>query len=563
MHLPAKNGLCSVAPGGRSGGPTVACEMVWLNKSWQMQGLERQGFQEIGAGSVRAEHPRVAVIAHIFYEYLWPEICESLANIPTAFDLYVNIVHGDDSEGLRRRIQARHPSARFSVSANRGYDIGGLFASLKLIDLERYDLICKVHTKRAAHLMYGEQWRRSMLQSLLGSPETVRRIWDRFSGDATLGMVGDARYRFGAELICHNAPQYSRLCKALGIEPDIDNLSFFGGTMFWCRPAIMARLRDLGLEVEDFERPPAKGENDLRDGQMAHAIERLLGRICTAEGFSLGTANRLDFFTSCDRGSAAQARWLAEAINRYEGDADCIVLEGGDRPVPQLLLEQLEAGVDFAVYLAPGSQCFADPRRIVNALADCNVIVIDDHYAASQRPTLVAVRACAETLAYLRRSRAGFAPLAIPGVRFLKPEQIGFGHSAASLPTTREITIDDHGRLFFDGGPCLLFRWPEDESGAHHEVLMAGRHTRGLRFLLKAFQRRATALGVGASTPRRPLRQLPTRLRQRFRDVHEDLGLGLKLLRREGGRQFLVRSYWYLRGRQLPHELKQDADTAR
>ena len=528
-----------------------------------MQGLERQGFQEIVADGARAGHPRVAVIAHIYYEHLWPEICEALANIPTDFDLYVNIVQGDDADGLRSRVLARHPSARISVSANRGYDIGGLFASLKQIDLDRYDLICKVHTKRAAHLMYGEQWRRSMLQSLLGSPAMVQRIWDRFSGDQSLGMVGDARYRFGAELLCHNGPHYRRFCKALGIEPDIDNLNFFGGTMFWCRPAIMARLRDLGLEVEDFERPPAKDENNLRDGQMAHAIERLLGRICTAEGFRLGTANRLDFFTSCDGAAAGQARWLAEAINRYQGDAECIVLEAGVRPVSQMLLEQLEAGVDFAVYLAPGSQCFADPRRIVNALADCNVIVIDDHYAASQRPTLVAVRACAETLAYLRRSRAGFAPLAIPGVRFLKPEQIGFGHSAASLPTTREITIDDHGRLFFDGGPCLLFRWPEDESGAHHEVLTAGRHTRGLRFLLKAYHHRATALGDEASQPRRPLWQLPTRLRQRFRDYREDLGLGLKLLRREGGRQFVIRSYWYLRGRHLPHELKQDADTAR
>lgn len=507
--------------------------------------------------------PRVVVIVHVFYADLWSGIADCLANIPADFDLCVNIVSDIDSPSLRSAIHSDFPIVRLSVSPNRGYDIGGLFASLKLLDLTQYDLICKVHTKKGAHLKFGDDWRRSMLQTLLGSAQTIREIWRRFAADPHLGMVGDARFRFGADLIGMNRPHYTDFCNRLGIDPDIDNLDFFGGTMFWCRPRILTRLLELDLDVTDFEAPPDARTRNLHDGQMAHAIERLVGRICTAEDLDIAAANRLRFCTAANTRLLPDATWLKDQIHDRMGDVECISFHREVGRIPALLIEQLQQGIEFVVYLAPTCECFVDPRAIVNALADCNVLVVGDADGLTKDPSLLAVRACEESMEFLRTATSDFEAERFPGVRIVEPRKTGLGLSTADLRATQQVTVDQDGRLFFDGTRCSVFRWPDDSNDAYYSLLQAGRNTRGLRFLLKAFSARECAIRPAEPGPARSAQQLPTLLRQRLRDYWEDLGLGLSLLKREGYKKFVYRCYWYVRGRQLPHELPEDIGATR
>ena len=53
-----------------------------------------------------------------------------------------------------------------------------------------------------------------------------------------------------------------------------DKYPYFGGTMFWCRMDYLDPLLDLFLMPSDFD-----SEKIQVDGTMAHAVERILGKI--------------------------------------------------------------------------------------------------------------------------------------------------------------------------------------------------------------------------------------------------------------------------------------------
>ena len=56
-------------------------------------------------------------------------------------------------------------------------------------------------------------------------------------------------------------------------------LDFFAGTMFWVRRGALEPLRRLDLPLAAF--PEEAGQ---QDGTLQHALERVLGMICTKIG---------------------------------------------------------------------------------------------------------------------------------------------------------------------------------------------------------------------------------------------------------------------------------------
>ena len=66
--------------------------------------------------------------------------------------------------------------------------------------------------------------------------------------------------------------------KIKSIFKKLDKYPYFGGTMFWCRMDYLDPLLDLFLMPSDFE-----SEKGQIDGTMAHAVERILGKILHEE----------------------------------------------------------------------------------------------------------------------------------------------------------------------------------------------------------------------------------------------------------------------------------------
>ena len=218
-----------------------------------------------------------AVIVHLFYFDLWPDIASYLERIPANYDLYVS-VPPQFAPDVVRDIAVRYPQARFRITENRGRDIAPFLQWLTEICDLGYTAVCKIHSKRSPHLEdgqgwkpeNGETWRSQIFEELLGSQRLVARILEAFKTDGSLGMVGPAgsllRY---LDVVGDNRETVSELMRRLELAEE--DFTFFAGSMFWFRPVALRKVADLQLQFSDF--PPEAGQVD---GTLAHAVERIL-----------------------------------------------------------------------------------------------------------------------------------------------------------------------------------------------------------------------------------------------------------------------------------------------
>jgi lipopolysaccharide biosynthesis protein len=222
---------------------------------------------------------RVAVVAHVYYPEIWPDIEDRLARMPEPFDLVVTLVRGR-AESVERKILARFPEARIQVVDNRGRDIGPLVQLCRTGLLDGYDAVLKVHTKRSVHRVDGDAWRIALLEGVLPSASGVTRILELFRRDPTVGIVAPTGHLRGPETWGSDLPIVEALTARLPLAFDPEKLRYPAGSMFWIRPWLLRRIADLGLGAEHFE-----PEADHLDGSTAHAMERLVGLLADRAGF--------------------------------------------------------------------------------------------------------------------------------------------------------------------------------------------------------------------------------------------------------------------------------------
>lgn len=235
---------------------------------------------------------RIAVHLHLHYHDLLDELAGYVDNIPAPFDLFVTV--NESSAALEDTLRQRFANVTVLVVENRGKDVGAFIAALNRFDLERYNLVLKVHSKKSLNLasyigavqslfgsdvVDGAAWRRQLLEPVLGSPEAVGAVLAAFAADPGLGMVGSAKF------VCStpdaDAALFASLCKRLGVGPQV---LFFAGTMFWIRGEVLARIGRAGFTPEDFD--PA-----LRaavEGTLEHCFERVFGALVADCGYTVG-----------------------------------------------------------------------------------------------------------------------------------------------------------------------------------------------------------------------------------------------------------------------------------
>ena len=227
--------------------------------------------------------PRLAVICHIFYDALAPEIRRYLRNIPFPFDLFIST----DEDAKKATIEASFADfepgrVEIRIVPNRGRDIAPKLVAFADI-YPNYDYVLHLHSKASKHADVLELWRMFLLENLLGSPEIVASVFDAFTRRPDLGIVASQHF----EPVRHwinwggNFRATTRLAERLGIPLVADRLlDFPSGSMFWARTAALKPLLDLHLKFADF---------DIESGQVdktfAHAIERLYFHICERAGY--------------------------------------------------------------------------------------------------------------------------------------------------------------------------------------------------------------------------------------------------------------------------------------
>jgi len=217
---------------------------------------------------------RVAVIAHVFYLDLYYEIVKYLNHIEIPFDFYVTVPSHMEEEELTA-LFAAFPKVTVYKTENRGRDVLPFLQTMRHLGLDRYEYICKLHTKKTGDSPLGHVWRKLLYFDLIGSAETVTQIVDMMDHDATIGeitgkytILDSVRYTYG------NNTKVKRLCTQGGIDFP-KQYTFAGGTMFWTRASLIEPVIRLFEEGKlEFE-----AERGQKDHTLAHALERFFGII--------------------------------------------------------------------------------------------------------------------------------------------------------------------------------------------------------------------------------------------------------------------------------------------
>lgn len=218
--------------------------------------------------------PRCLVLVHVFYPELWEQIAQLLRRLDiTRLDLRVNLVEGRTNTEWRHRLSKEFPRARVVCSPNLGQDVGGTLNLLKNTDLNHYDLVCKLHTKKSEYTPNAARWRTDLVRACLADPLDVFSI---FAERPEVTMLGSAKWITTGNGINHRA--CLRLCDRLAIDQRLAASPWVAGCMFWCRPYVMQRLKDAGFQQHEFK--VAYG----RDGTLAHAVERIFGALARERG---------------------------------------------------------------------------------------------------------------------------------------------------------------------------------------------------------------------------------------------------------------------------------------
>lgn len=238
---------------------------------------------------------KLLIIVHIYYIKQWDYLSKLLRNLeltPNEYDLFITL--SDKFIFFKYTILKDFPSANVVITENIGYDVWPFFKILNAVNLDDYELLLKIHTKRnlgtreilinQKYFFWGFQWK-MLLLSIIRSRRNFLKILESFEADNKLGMV--SFYQLIDKLKSTETREHYKYCIDTANEIldklkflKQDCISYVAGTMFICRAGLFKPLQQLTIKKDDFHEINRNKEDDL-----PHVLERLFGGIITAQGF--------------------------------------------------------------------------------------------------------------------------------------------------------------------------------------------------------------------------------------------------------------------------------------
>ncbi|MDN5567342.1 MAG: rhamnan synthesis F family protein [Paracoccus sp. (in: a-proteobacteria)] len=224
----------------------------------------------------------LGVFLHMYYDELAPVFADRLTRIEAPMRVYVST----DTTLKAQQLAQILPDAEIRVMVNRGRDICPKFVGFADRH-DDHDIVLHLHGKRSVHSDRLDDWLTHNLDCLLPGAEEINRILSLFHDIAQLGIVAPVIFRnvIGAAHWGDNFDIAREVAHRMGLGddlPDDTRLRFPAGSMFWARVEAIRPLLQLGLTPDHF--PPELGQID---GTLAHAIERMVGVSCVAQGLRM------------------------------------------------------------------------------------------------------------------------------------------------------------------------------------------------------------------------------------------------------------------------------------
>ena len=233
---------------------------------------------------------KILVHLHLYYADMLPEMINRLRSLEGRdYDLYVTL--GKDDPLVKKDILSFKNDARILIVDNRGYDLAPFLAVLHEVDLDKYDYLIKLHTKRdlpaPAELprccFRGSQWR-ECLTGFMKDRTALDKALKLFIQKPEIGMLSHYKLLISAAKEDREANRRAEeIMQKLGLK--VRDRHFIAGTMFICRAGIMKPLLRLPYTAADFDVPAA----DHAGGTLAHALERVLSWLVAAQGFAISS----------------------------------------------------------------------------------------------------------------------------------------------------------------------------------------------------------------------------------------------------------------------------------
>jgi len=238
--------------------------------------------------------PRLAAVAHIFYEEMTDEILDRLATLPAPFDLFITTTSDEKADAIRAALAARSDAGVREVEirllpSNRGRDLSAFFIACKdVLEPGRYDLVVKIHSKQTAQGTFntGRYFKLQQFDNLLPSPGFAANAIALFQKEPGLGMVFPPMIHIGYPTLGRgwyaNREPAEKLAAELGIRVPFDDISPLApyGCMWICRPEALRLMVEHDWKYDDYA-PPHKHF----DGSLAHVQERLVAYAAAELGY--------------------------------------------------------------------------------------------------------------------------------------------------------------------------------------------------------------------------------------------------------------------------------------
>jgi len=230
-----------------------------------------------------APSERIAVCAHVYYTDMLEEILSLTDTIPCGYDFIATTETEAKKAIIEQTVTGRKNIGKVIVRVveqNRGRDMSSLFITCRDLFLEdRYDLVCRLHTKKTPHLHAGRSgvFKRHMFENLLNSPGFTANVLDLFHDHPWIGVAVPPIVQISFGTLGHgwsgNRERADELAKLLDLKVQFDPDTPVGafGSMYWFRPKALRKLFAHPWQWTDFEAEPYPV-----NGSLGHALERLI-----------------------------------------------------------------------------------------------------------------------------------------------------------------------------------------------------------------------------------------------------------------------------------------------
>lgn len=127
--------------------------------------------------NISKKNVKILVYVHIYYHDMWEELENYIKNLKkityVSFDMIVTVVKDDPK--LFDAIKKFKADTRIIKVLNKGYDLGPFIEILNKIDINVYDYLIKLHTKRNISYYFelnhfvltGNRWRKNFCRLCL------------------------------------------------------------------------------------------------------------------------------------------------------------------------------------------------------------------------------------------------------------------------------------------------------------------------------------------------------------------------------------------------------------